>query len=335
MNILRKKLNSVAKSKESFFLFGEPGFEKEDFTDFIRYSSIYFTELRSYEKLNLSRVSDKAILKALTDRPKAKKETPKRKEWKFNLSNNSNADDWVSNIFKKSHQNVLLLTHIEFKSWEVQLAFIEVIRTQKYLNRQDIFSTQLIFALDEAPQKLLSQKKLHPELFYLLRSIHIPSLRDRIQDLRQIIPEWLRKKEIDPANFAEELFTKFMDYNYPYNLVELERLLHEMLENHKTQYTHKNMWKQNAISLSSLPLKLSTASIKLSEMQLEVAKLELSYIDRALQKYQGNKGKAAEALRIKSGADNLKKSYVDKYWKKYPELILQYPIIVKVYKLGN
>ena len=326
---LRSKIQSLAESRDSFFLLGEPGLKKNDIVDFLRYTSSFYTDLRTYEILNCKSLSEEDLSKVLECRPKRKKKRKSNTE----PEEKEASENPLFELFRKAHKNICLVNHLEVLSLEIQLALFDVIRTKKYLNRKDILDTQFVFCLEKEPEQLIDQGKLHPEFFAYLHSLEVRPLRERIQDLRQIIPDWLQKHEIDPANMPEEIFQKFMGYEYPHNLIELEKLLRELLDNHKALFPQNELWKRKAFGLSALPSVLSHTSLKLSEMKFEVAKLELSYIDKALQLFEGNKGKAAEALGITSGADNLKKSYVDKYFDRFPELVLQYPTVVKFYKL--
>ncbi len=330
---LRNKIQSLAKSRDSFFLLGESGLRKNDIVDFLRYTSSLYSDLRTYETLDGKNLSEKDLMNVLTCRPKRKKKKHydnETEEERLEIEENS-----LTELFRRAHKNICLINHLESISLKTQGALLEVVRSKKYLNRKDIFATQFVFCLEKEPEALIDQGILHPELFASLRSIEVRPLRERIQDLRQIIPDWLQKHEIDPANMPEEIFQKFMGYEYPHNLIELEKLLRELLDNHKALFPQNELWKRKAFGLSALPSVLSHTSLKLSEMKFEVAKLELSYIDKALQLFEGNKGKAAEALGITSGADNLKKSYVDKYFDRFPELVLQYSTIVKFYKLAK
>ena len=333
---LRKKLESLAATKESFFLLGEPGLKKEDIIDFLCYTSSFYSHLRSYERVNCSHIDEQDLRKVLESRPKRKKSRSSIKELNENgveMPIEEEPENPLAKIFQKAHKNICLVNHLGSLSLDLQRAFLEVIHRKKYLDGKEGFFTQLVFCIEGEPEKLIEAGKLLPELYALLQSVKIRPLRDRIQDLHQIIPDWLQRNELKASQLPEEIFRKFMEYDYPQNLVELDKLLQETLNNHKALYPKNSQWKQKEITLSSLPPELSTASLKLSNMHLEVAKVYLDHIDKALQQFNGNKGKAAEALGITSGADNLKKSYVEKYWNKFPELVLQYPTIVKAYKL--
>ena len=306
---LRKELNEKAQTKESFFLIGESGVGKENAIQYLYFRSLHYSDARPLEEIDFSIEKSARIISILKASPSEKSK----------------------NFLKNARNNILVLRNIHLASREVQRAFCYIMKNKSYLDAPDNLLIQFVIVLEESPQHLISEKKLHGDLLSLTDSLHILPLRERKSDISDIIYSWLASKEYPSILFSSDVMGLFKSYNYPGNTRELLAILDRVVSSHITK--HKTNWKNQKVLLDSLPEKLLNQEASLSDMFLEVAKLELRYIERALQTTNGKKGEAANLLRIPSGADNLKKSFIDKYQKQFPGLILQYPMIAKVYKI--
>lgn len=308
------ELDKIAKTQESIFLYGEPGVGKANVLSYLHNKSLHYTESRPVVRENLSHYSYRDILTILKGKPRK----------------------GSTNFIKKARNNILELSHISQTSLEVQKILLEVIRRRSYLAGGDSLIIQFIFLLDRSPAELLAKKKLHAELFYALSCIKVEPLRNRKDDLFNIIPKWLAKRGFAQQQFSEPFFAYFTGYDYPGNTEELYALLEEMMKRHQEKFSQNNSWKQQEIGWESIPKVLLEEGIQdeLANMDRAVAKVELEYIERALQYFNGKKGKAAKALNIPSGADNLKKSYIRKYQELFPDLVQQFPMIMKCYKIN-
>ena len=311
---LKRQLEKVAKSQLSVFIYGEPGVEKVNASNYLHFKSLYYSESRPLIRVDLSQFMPKELMAILSSKP----------------------DKGKTNFLKKSRNNLLEVSNIQNIPFTIQKAFWEIIQSRRYLRAVDQLIIQFVFLLDENPQKLIKNGKLYPDLFFGLGHIEIQPLRERKADLLDIIPEWLKVRGYQIDILEKRILNRFLAYDYPGNTQELHRCLEDMLTHHVDCHPIENSWKTSPIRPESLPnyLKTHSSLSDLSSMEKEVAKLELSFIEEALQIHNGHKGEAAKALGKPKTADNLKKSYIDKYKRLFPELIKTFPMIVKVYKLN-
>ena len=306
---LQEQLKEKAKTKDSFFLIGEPGVGKDNAINYLYYKSMYYSDVRPYEEIDFSIEKSARVLSVLRAEPSEKSK----------------------NFLKNAKNNILVLRNLQLASKEVQRIFCYIMKNRSYLHAPDNLLIQFIFVLEEKPQQLIAEKRLHRELLSYADSIYISPLRERKLDIPDLIDNWLAAKEYPSNLLSTEVIRVLKGYDYPGNSYELFAILDRSVDAHKRK--HKNKWAKFPILLDSLPPELFEEEAPLYNMLLEVAKLELRYIERALHTSNGKKGKAAELLCIPSGADNLKKSYIDKYKKQFPGLLKQYPLIAKVYNL--
>ena len=90
---------------------------------------------------------------------------------------------------------------------------------------------RLIVATNKNLEKMVKENKFREDLYYRINvfPIHLPPLRDRLNDLYSIIDDTLppicERLEIDPLMLTNEALTKMKKYNWPGNIRELENVL--------------------------------------------------------------------------------------------------------------
>lgn len=306
---LRIAMDLKAQSRDSFFLVGAPGVGKKNTVQYLYYKSLQYSDLRPFEEIDFSVNRSSNILNQIKADP----------------------SDKQRNFLKNSRNNLLVVRHVHLASKEIQRALHYILENKTYLYSHENLLIQFVFVLEDNPYTLIREKRLYEELFYSIDLIEISPLKERKSDIPDQISEWLKEHNYPSSILTEEIKRLYLNYDYPGNSLELFHLLKEMVASHMSKYPKR--WADSEILLDCLPKALLLKQdAPLSGMLLEVAKLELSYIERALQKTEGKKGKAADLLGIKSGADNLKKSYIDRYKKHFPGLLNQYPMVANSYK---
>ena len=304
----------LSLSETSFFLIAEPGLGKTKLIHHLFRTSNTFNSKRKPAEIDLSQLRPKELTDFLYLRRGTSQENP----------------------FKSAKGKTLVLKNIEKHPLSVQESFIGLLLQKKFLNRKDPFTKQIVFLLNQSPQKLIEKKCLSPELFHAVQHIILPPLRDRVEELSSILEGWLKRNGYKGMIFSRRALTLLKRYPYPGNITELYQHLKATIEAHQTQ--HRWDWQKRRIEPESLPeLFHQTPSFLHEDMEYEVAKVHLRFIEEALKKYAGErrqKDLAAKDLNIKS-ADNLKKTYIDKYWEWYPDLMVGYPTIMQKYKLNG
>lgn len=219
------------------------------------------------------------------------------------------ADDQIISKFEleiKSLRNcTIFCERIDLLSIDLQNKLIEVLKENG--SNQNLF----IASIGEDPIDMISNNQLAKELYYYFTSItiNIPPLRDRPEDIMPFVHDYFQRhlsrysstlEEIDP-----QVVKVFKSYDWPGNLKELELLLDEITSMITTE---------NTLSFNMLPLhfKLKIQGLNETMKNAEdfvvsarkdllpldeyLRQAETYYLQKALEKYNNNITKAAEAL---------------------------------------
>lgn len=314
MQNLFEQLITMAKRKSSFLLSGEAGTQIESLVHFTHNHTDQI--MKEPVKAELTLWEEREVMQVL---------------------NGDHSDQKENNFLKKAKKSTLHIPDIEQLSQKVQKALLSVWRTKNYLKRNDAdrLNIQFVFSSHIPIDKLKSENLLVSEFFTELHYLEIPSLRTRKEDVKNIILDWLDEQGYPTSHLNHQQIGHFCAYQYPNNTKELLKLLEITFENHKNRYsgmidekTYKH--EKMLVEWESLPKELSNKAYgrKLEEMDKETARNELCYIEEALQRTYGDKGKAADLLGKKSDAIRGK---VNKHKKQFPGLFQHFPQIEKLY----
>lgn len=240
------------------------------------------------------------------------------------------------NFFKHIPSKILHLKNLHQQPLSIQEMFLKAILSGRFVGQNELHQLQFIFVLDQDPESLIKEGKLSTELYHAIPSLRIPPLRERRAEYTSLIAKWQKKHKIPSISFEPTAFALLRRYPFPSNLPEFYTVLKHSINKHQKQFPLD--WEQKSIQAESLPYSLhQTPSDLHEEMQFEVARIHLRFIEEALLRWDGErrqKDLAAQDLNAHS-ADNLKKTYINKYWDLYPELVKGFSTIMKKYKLKN
>jgi DNA-binding NtrC family response regulator len=123
----------------------------------------------------------------------------------------------------------LLLLHAELLPLKTQGRLAHALN--RYLCRPRSEGIQLLMTCAPALHAPLS---LHPDLAELLLQIHVPPLRERVEDIRAIAESFLHNlAPFDRVRCSQALIERFCCYAWPGNITELRSVLRRLLlENH-------------------------------------------------------------------------------------------------------
>ncbi len=157
---------------------------------------------------------------------------------------------------------------------------------------------RIVAATNKNLDELVAEKRFREDLFYRLNvvSIHLPSLRERAEDIPLLADHFLRKfaaQNNKPAcRISPEAMDILMRYGWPGNVRELENVIERTATLSST----------NLILPEDLPrrLQLEPAQIDLKSLpsRIPLSELEKLYIQKVLGETGGNKKKAADILGI-------------------------------------
>jgi transcriptional regulator of acetoin/glycerol metabolism len=123
--------------------------------------------------------------------------------------------------------------------------------------------------------------------------ITVPPLRDRREDIPPLVHDFVRRAATrvkkDVENVSADAMTALMNYGWPGNVRELEHAIERAVI----------VARGTSIRLRELPPEVSQKSSQpASGDSLDLPALERAAIERALERFRGNRREAAQALKI-------------------------------------
>lgn len=219
------------------------------------------------------------------------------------------SDIHLINKFKKELEHIsnctIFCERIDLLSLELQKQLLDILNSNKDGNNLFIAS------IGEDPVDLIAKDKLNKELYYYFATvtITIPPLRQRTEDILPFMNDYFNRylnlygSTIN--KIEDDVIQAFLTYEWPGNLKELELLLDEI----SSMITTEQVLKFDMLPLH-FKLKVQdfnesskkaedfvfTAEKDLLPLEEYLREAERYYLQKALDKYDGNVTKAAEAL---------------------------------------
>ncbi len=157
---------------------------------------------------------------------------------------------------------------------------------------------RVVAATNKDLEQLVAEQKFREDLFYRMNvvAIHIPPLRERVEDIPLLAEHFLRKYTAENGKPIPRLSPGAVDllagYRWPGNVRELENVIERTV----------TLSRNNLILPEDLPRRIRVESPKVSVASLpssiSLSELERRYIQKVLEDTGGNKKKTAEILGI-------------------------------------
>jgi len=213
----------------------------------------------------------------------------------------------------------LFLDEIGDTNESSQVKLLRLLQEQKYYplgsdvpKKSDV---RIVVATNQDLQKLIGEGRFRKDLYYRLRAhqIHIPPLRERMEDLPVLIEHYLeeaaasmkKKKPTAPP----ELITLMSTYNFPGNVRELQAMVYDAVARHKggvlSMESFRDIIGQERLGAASQARAAEeSAPYGAPEHFPTLREAEASLIARAMELSGGNQGIAASLLGITRQALN-------------------------------
>lgn len=223
----------------------------------------------------------------------------------------SGAEKARKGLVAKADGGSLFLDEIGDLSPSAQVKLLRLIQEREYYPLgSDVArstSARMLFATHQDLDSLQESGKFRPDLFFRLRThhIHIPPLRDRLDDLPLLLDHFLdqgaEKLGKNKPAYPKELPILLGTYDYPGNIRELESMVINALSKHQSHTLSMDGFREyiasrtTARSESAIPQHGETVFSSLQPLpSLKEASRQL--IKEALLRAQGNQTIAAQML---------------------------------------
>ena len=226
------------------------------------------------------------------------------------------ADTERKGLIEQAEGGTLFLDEIGDLSLESQVKLLRLIQDGKYFplgsDIAKLADVRIICATNKNIDSMKEGNAFRKDLYYRLQTHHIniPPLRERKQDIPQLInhfmekaAEQLGKKKPTPP---KELFTLLSNYNFPGNIRELEGIIFDAVSVHNSGVMSLGPIRDKIHreeNFSSEPLAFEEGII-FSDQLPTLKDAEEALINEALKRAEGNQSIAADMLGLSRRALN-------------------------------
>ncbi len=204
--------------------------------------------------------------------------------------------------FELAHEGTLLLDEISEMPLNLQSKLLRVIQEREFErvgSSQTIsVDVRVIATSNRNLKEYILAGRFREDLFYRLNviPIHLPALRERREDIPLLVDHFIRKyngeNSKDITGISQQALRMLMKYHWPGNVRELENMIERAVVTTR----------EDRLTENDFPVELAIGETAAPEGGLHVPmKLEDGnkyLILKTLEKFNGNKTKAAEALGV-------------------------------------
>jgi transcriptional regulator with PAS, ATPase and Fis domain len=154
---------------------------------------------------------------------------------------------------------------------------------------------RIIAATNADLEDLIKEKMFRSDLYYRLGviRIHIPPLRDRLQDIPELCDFFIRKTAKNrKTTLPDSELSRLMEYEWPGNVRELKNVIERSLIIQQGSVLRPSEFL--TVTNSSFPAPSPAAENNIISLE----EIEKDYVIQALRKFSGNYTRTARALGI-------------------------------------
>ena len=214
-----------------------------------------------------------------------------------------------SGIFEQAAKGTVFLDEVSEMSTGLQVKLLRVLQEREVVpvggNTPVIVAARVIAASNRDPEMLMSSDGFRNDLLYRLNviNIHLPSLRERREDIALLAAHFLRKhvpKDGTPPRLDDAALECLLRYPWPGNVRELENAIeHAVTLNQNGQITKADLpQKVLAPEAGAPPVAADDALARLFAGLPSAGELQRRYLLHVLEATGGNRKRAAEILGI-------------------------------------
>jgi DNA-binding NtrC family response regulator len=212
--------------------------------------------------------------------------------------------------FEQAHKGTIFLDEIGNMSQSLQVKLLRVLQEREFERvggaetvKVDV---RIIAATSANLKDMVDHSEFRSDLYYRLNviPIHLPSLRDRREDIPLLAKHFTKKycqsSALEPKTISQEAMKMLMNYSWPGNIRQLENAIERAVA---------LVGSRHIILPSDLPREVqkTNPNLLISEIYIpdegvnfntEVSSLERELILQSLKKSGGNKKQAARLLKL-------------------------------------
>ena len=212
-------------------------------------------------------------------------------------------------IFEQAGKGTVFLDEVSEMSTGLQVKLLRVLQEREVVpvggNTPVIVTARVIAASNRDPEMLMSSDGFRNDLLYRLNviNIHMPSLRERREDIPLLVAHFLRKhapKNGTPPQLDNPAFECLINYPWPGNVRELENAIERAVTlNHSGAITKGDLPQKLLAREAEAPLVVADDELAHLFAGLPSAgELQRRYLLHVLEATGGNRKRAAEVLGI-------------------------------------
>ncbi|MGA9724387.1 MAG: sigma-54 dependent transcriptional regulator [Candidatus Binatus sp.] len=212
------------------------------------------------------------------------------------------ADRRHPGLVERANGGTLFLDEISEMRGEAQAKLLRVIEERRVLpvgaTREIPIDVRFLAASNRTPKQAIGEERLREDLYYRLSatSIHLPPLRDRLDDLPALIDHFIKqanhdfKRQVDGVD--PECLCALRTYRWPGNVRELRNVFESaVLMAHSMR-----------LSVDDLPEEIRISTNRETSFTVSLGsplhEIEQEYIRRTIAFAGGNKARASEMLGV-------------------------------------
>jgi len=196
--------------------------------------------------------------------------------------------------FEMADSGTIFLDEISTISTKMQIDLLRVLETKSFVrvggNKEITSDFRVICATNRDLKSMVEKGTFREDLFYRLNvvNIHIPPLRDRIEDIPLLVEYFIKKyctsMNMPPVTIDTAALKRLEEFQYPGNVRELENMIERAIV----------IGNGKKITMKDLPLQRTIVSTSIESLD----DLEKKHILHILNKYNWNISHAANALKV-------------------------------------
>lgn len=205
-------------------------------------------------------------------------------------------------LFEEANNGTIFLDEIGEMAFDLQAKLLRILETGEFIKVGETKPTKvnirIIAATNRDLQKEIEENHFREDLFYRLSvfQIHLPSLRDRREDIEQIayslIDDFGTKLSRKAVKVSDDFIEALKQHSWKGNIRELRNVIERSLI----------VCNEEELTLQDLPIEIQNShfeeSAGKSYSNFELAAMERRHIARVLQYTKGNKTETARLLKI-------------------------------------